>query len=742
MANPAAQNLEFALHYDDGGGADWQTLPVRTGTPVTINRGLADTSLEPVAGSAAVVVDNLDGQINPAHPQSPLYGVAGRNTPARIREGTSTRLIGRAASYQTGRSAEPVTGDRGDAWTTVQVSGILAQLGGGDKPARPPLYRAHLSGAPTYYWPLSDPAGSTRMASGLSGGTPLIVAGTPGLASVPGFDGDRASFPQLAASDGSSYSGGFELDLTGMGSSGFTVDAWVRQSTSDDTQFSNATWARLNLTGGTLQDDDGAGLLFGATTEIPPAPSQNLFVSNFATLGGYGTQDFVAADTWHHIRVSIDQVTSTTVDIFVWVDGALVDSDTGAAGVIGTPGRLEIAGPYLTGGALPEFTAGLSVAHFALWDTADPPISAAEIYEAGTGHTGERAGTRFLRLCAEEGVNATLIGSASDTVRMGPQPTDRFLELAKECPRSDGGLLTEDRIIARLTMVANYELCNQLPVISLTHGQVSPKTPLAPVYGDYGVRNEVVAVNRTGSSARATLDEGRLSVQDPPDGIGRGYDTELKVNLYDDRHLKHAAYWHLHVWSADVVRYPTITVDVVAVPAKATQAASADPGTLIQVTDVPDDPDLVEQMIIGVGEQIPSHGRVYTYRCIPGTPWRVGIIGATDGSVDLRGQAIDTDLSTLASGVDADDTTLSVASTGGVLWTTDPDDWDTDLHGTAPDGTAGLVITVGGEDLRVTDIAGASSPQTFTVVRSINGVTKSHPAGAPVHVRYPAVISR
>lgn len=72
-----------------------------------------------------------------------------------------------------------------------------------------------------------------------------------------------------------------------------------------------------------------------------------------------------------------------------------------------------------------------------------------------------------------------------------------------------------------------------------------------------------------------------------------------------------------------------------------------------------------------------------------------------------------------------------MASTGGVLWTTSSGDWNTGLNG------GGLFIVIGGEEMRVSAITGASSPQTFTVVRSVNGVTKAHSAGAEVHTRYP-----
>jgi hypothetical protein len=69
-----------------------------------------------------------------------------------------------------------------------------------------------------------------------------------------------------------------------------------------------------------------------------------------------------------------------------------------------------------------------------------------------------------------------------------------------------------------------------------------------------------------------------------------------------------------------------------------------------------------------------------------------------------------------------------VASGAGTLWSTDAADYP-------------VPITIGGEELNLTAVSGASSPQTFTVTRSINGVSKSHPAGAPVTLSRSAAIA-
>jgi hypothetical protein len=50
-------------------------------------------------------------------------------------------------------------------------------------------------------------------------------------------------------------------------------------------------------------------------------------------------------------------------------------------------------------------------------------------------------------------------------------------------------------------------------------------------------------------------------------------------------------------------------------------------------------------------------------------------------------------------------------------------------------------VTAGGEVMLVRAITGTTSPQTFTVLRAINGVTKSHPPGEQISLATPAIVA-
>jgi hypothetical protein len=692
------QNLTADLFYDDGGGADWQPVPVYTRDAVQITRGLSPESLEPLPGSADLTADNTGGEYNPGHPESPLYGRVGTHTPIRVLEGTSTRLTGEVDVYAPRRTVEPVdnaTG-RGDAWTVMTAAGILRRIGKGVKPLRAPLERAITAEGPALYWPLSDGAGATVAGTPLAGGAALPITGAPLLGTVPGFDGDRSTFPNLVRGD--EYSGGFEGPITGIGASGFTWEGWIFATPADSSTFAAANPARVYLSGSTLPDTGDEYISLSIIVNTPdPEPTLDLTIGNIASGSvSTGSTEFGDSRQWHHFRFTIIQMTASTVDIELYFDGVLVDFSVGAAAVIGTPVWFDAAGSTLSGFDVPDNLSVLSLAHVAFWDTPDPSLTPTEVWDAGNGYRGERAGTRFLRVLGEFGITAALSGLASDTQRMGPQPSDTLMEIVKECARTDGGFIVEDRVINRLVLFSNYDLCNQAVVLALdfTAGHVAP--PLHPIFGGR-IRNDVTATNRNGSSARVVLEAGPNSVQDPPDGAGR-VDTELKVNVDDDARLVDAAGWHLAIWSTDEVRYDTVTVDLSGVPALKTAATNVDIGNLISIGGHPDAPGTSVQMVIGTLEHIPSNGRKITYRCIPGSPWFVGVIVDVDTSIEDFGQRVDTDSSTLAAAAADTDTELVVVSSGDVLWTTDADNW------TVTD----LIATVGGEDVQVTEIASSA----------------------------------
>jgi hypothetical protein len=122
-------------------------------------------------------------------------------------------------------------------------------------------------------------------------------------------------------------------------------------------------------------------------------------------------------------------------------------------------------------------------------------------------------------------------------------------------------------------------------------------------------------------------------------------------------------------------------------------------------------PDPISQIVRGYTETIEPFSHRVTFNCSPESPYQVVRLDS--------GYKVDSDTSTLASGASSSATTLSVA-------TPDPNNlWATGV------GLA-ILIRTSGEVMNVTAISGTSSPQTFTVTRSVNGIVKAQTAGAVV----------
>jgi hypothetical protein len=316
---------------------------------------------------------------------------------------------------------------------------------------------------------------------------------------------------------------------------------------------------------------------------------------------------------------------------------------------------------------------------------------------------------------------------------LGPQQIATLVEILQVAADADGGILFETRDALGLSYRPLVSLYNQDPALTLdaeADSQGDIANPFAPVLDDQAATNDVTVTRTDGSSARAT---------DPSDIERRGLrDTAVELNVASDGQLPGQATWRLHLGTWPGMRYPAVTPALNARPGLITGWLPLDAGDRIDVTNLPPQhpPNDVTLILQGYAETIRPTTWETEVNCSPYGPYEIGQVAAADGSEDARGQAVDTDWSTLASGIDADDTTLSVATDTSSplrgLWTVDPDDWDDDLHG------GPLLIDINGERMEVTDITGASSPQTFTVVRAANGVVRAHDAGSAVHVAHPA----
>jgi hypothetical protein len=684
----------------DGSWVDiTQRVMVRdSGGQISITRGQSAEGQQPTPGTCIFQLNNRDELFSLSNPMSPYYGKISLNTQIRVSvsrgDDKNYRFWGEVPEWPedwdlTGR----------DVWVDIEAAGILRRLNQGSTPLRSTMYRGLMSAAataPVAYWPCEDGASSTSVASALAA-RPMTLMGSPSLASDTGF----ACSAALPVMNGGSLTGAVPAyAVTGESQVRFLM--YLPSAPSDGTQLmrvrSGGTipyWAIAYGTGGGLAlrglDTDGVTVLVDSG------------------MAGFGIDD-------RRVRISTALTQNgTAVD---WNITAIF-ADTGA--VFGANGTFASQ----TVGSLTSVTASpgqtITDGVFGHISVQADVTSASDLVGPVTAFVGEKAADRISRLCLEEGINFVRIG-ANSTDTMGPQLPAKFLDLVQECVDVDQGVLLERETAFGLAYQPRVALLNQGARLTVSYPGHQLAAVPKPVPGDLNLRNQVTVTRPTGSSATSALETGRLSTLSPPAGVGV-YPDAPTLNVADDAALQQHAAWRVHLGTVAEPRYPAITFNM-AHPAMAALRDSALRvlfGARIVVASPPSRiGGDISQIVIGIQETITHFEHRITCVCQPETPYRVGVRDDT-----ARGRR-DSDGSYLVVDASPIDTVWQVATPAGLLWTTAAGDFPQDLM-------------VGGEQVTVTAISGASSPQLFTVTRSVNGVTKTQAAGTEVHVFRPTI---
>lgn len=596
-----------------------------------------------------------------------------------------------------------------DVYAPADASGIMRRLGQGAAPLQSTMRRALITLAavpPAAYWACEDAEGSTILASALPGGSPLNISGASTLATdntfaasapLPHFDGAiwTGSVPPYSTASGVS-SVVFLLAVPAAGTTNGAVVARVYTTGTAarfDIVYSSAVFpdGQLDVNG----YDAGGTLLFAGASGTGPINGTALRVEFRLTTSGANIQ---------------------------WSIQSRVVGEPGFGGGGGTlagrtQGRIQriVVNP---GGTLTDTALG----HLCVFDNFTDLFALSSQQDA---YVGETAARRIARLCREEGIAFRNCGDPDDSADLGTQSVATLLALLEEAAGADLGILYEPREFLGLAYRTRVSLYNQPTTLALDYtakGEVAH--PLEPTDDDLTPRNDVTANRKNGSSARSKLDIGPMSILAPPNGIGL-YDTSETYNVERDDQLPDIAGWRVHEGTWDEARYPQVNVDLAAGPHLITAGAKVvDCGDRLTIIHPPpgQPPDTIDQLAAGYTEVLGVYAWDLQLNCIPAGPWTVGIL---EDLVLGRG---DIDGSQLAAGVSATATSLSVSVPSGPLWSVSAPQFPFDIR-------------VAGEVMTVTNITGGTSPQTFTVTRSVNGVVKAQLSAADIRLAHPMIIS-
>lgn len=681
----------------------------------TVTFGRKDESSRTGPASVSFTVDNNDGALTPGNPLSPYWPDVQRGILCRIRVGDALRFTGKVAEihpFWPHRDMSDDTSD-GEARVLFTASGQLRRIGQSQTPQSALYRKITRDTAVTDYWPLEDSQvlGAVQDTANTSTSSPsgLLDRSRPAML-LENVETGAASPIAGAAGMASVRSGStakWNVPLQGPTSGAWNVGVMFQCPTAPEA-------TEIVRVMDVFTSGDPYRWVVDLNWNTTPELLFQGFYQDGSLAFAYTTQPYAVFGLPVLMELTVSQSGGNVVHDLRWQevisDHAYGVPTTPVAGTSGQPknfsGTAENcpAGGYLFG----QVTVRDGVENY--W-----ALTAAQ------GHNGERAGTRLIRLCAEEGVVLSIAGSA-DTTKMGPQPVARFADLLGDCEAADGGMQFERRTSFGLQYLGRASLYNKTPELVLDAALSQIANPFTPIEDDQGVTNDVTVKNTNGSSYRAR-DEDSIESE----GV---YDTSLNLNLYSDSLTLDAAGWHLHLGTWKGMRVPAITFDFGAMGDPTDLIAAwvlLSPGDRVSVLNLPPQmpADSLDLMFLGWSETFGPFDWKVTANCIPYEPWIVGVVeDVVLGRVDTAG-------SELATAIDADDTSLSVATTAGDVWTT---------YGL----TFPFDVKLGNaEVVTVTGIAGTSSPQTFTLsARGVNGITKSHAAGVSVSLAHPAVLAR
>jgi hypothetical protein len=641
--------------------------------------------------------------------QGNSWSFSGGADQARIWYGNvDVRFVGEIASLP------PRWGDTGtDPYVQIEAAGLLRRLQLGKAPAENGLRQWVLSQMTTLtsYFPLEGAEG-TKYSINLGRVGPNI----------------RTFYPEQPFGVIPQYTYGKEMPGVWLGNSmelNATGDtSWMRgdvaagdDNFSIDFVWQSAAMGRLTIE---VQDYNVNRWLVDFQDATDTATVWVRFVDNtsgstfgFSTVGPFPElQDLEVHTGRFEVRTSGSDMTFA-----VYIDGVSVKTGT-------MPGFTWF-GTALYRLYYSRFTGQTvtNLAHLTLWSHPTPAgiPTAAEFTQAAFGYAGEAAGDRMERIASVSAIPLVIIGDPADTMLMGPQYSESQLSQLRDAEEADLGILAETRDEIGLLYRTRKSMYNQDSAFSLSmeDGQVS--APFEPVDDDTYTRNDVTVTRREGGSFRVTKETGALSSADPPEGVGL-YRDEVTVNVQTDGMLAGVASWLMNQGTLDEARFPSITVDLA-------KRSIVDLGLEFQIlaADIGDRVNLFETaafniynsptlIILGYAERIMPREHTIRFYCMPGTLFQIDEYGSA---------RYDTPGAELASSATSTTTSLSVSASGGMLWTTDPASFP-------------FFAEIGGEQVSVTNITGASSPQTFTVARSQNGVVKAQSAGTPVRLWKPS----
>lgn len=571
------------------------------------------------------------------------------------------------------------------SYAPIQIAGITRRISQGRQPLRSPIYRQLIAQPAAAYWPLEDGSDATT-----------------GSAATPGTPNADVSDVTFGGSDCPAGSAG-SVTLNTFASSHIVGQA--------------PTWP--------VPLDGYAGMLYFRLPALPPG---NRLLLELRTVGtvtrwsiaagpttfniqGYDSDGTLIVNTLSSIYV-VDPTKWTALQLETQESGgtvswALLWNQVGSTTFWVTSGSYSGTADKIVRAQVIAPMDGTLVCHLWLGDDLLQFVDTT-FMKVSAGYAGELAADRVARLCREEKVLCAVEPGNSEP--LGVQRIGTLPDLLKAAEQADQGVLYEQG--AGYGYRPRYARYNRTVGAALAigaNGDISDPAP-EPTDDDLRVRNQWT-MSRDGGGEATSSDPAHISLN----GL---YADSATANVQSDDRLYPHAGWRVHLGTWGEMRWPQVTINLTDRPDLLTWWLGRRFGERITISGIPAQGPIganADLTVEGWSQDITSASWLLTLNCSPAKPWDVGVYGTS---------RYDSASTTLASGINAAVTSVPITTVNiADVWSTTslPYTWAID----------GEVMTV----TAMTAAAGTGPfTQTATVTRSVNAISKSHLAAAPVHL--------
>ena len=225
------------------------------------------------------------------------------------------------------------------------------------------------------------------------------------------------------------------------------------------------------------------------------------------------------------------------------------------------------------------------------------------------------------------------------TPRMGAQTRKEYRAFLEEVKDLDQGLMKELKTAWGLGYKTRIALINQSPAITIDYSLAQLSGELKPVVDDLLTKNHIVVKRHKGSSVTVTLDNGTMSVQEPPSGVGRykGHGVNPGGPMIGvsgaiaeiDEQLAALASHLLSLGTVQDERYPQVSVQLARTEVASIMStlAGVEIGDYIEIINLPFwyPSTTVRQLVIGYTETLGPYEWTITWNCKPYSPYIIGV---------------------------------------------------------------------------------------------------------------------